>query len=90
MRTGSRPNPAGDRARLVRWRVQRLLTAGFAVDLAERLAREDRVDLHELLELVDRACPPELAARILAPIETDPPLRAAPSEDNSGLVSREQ
>jgi hypothetical protein len=79
MRTGRRPNPAGDRARWVRWRVQRLLTAGFAVDLAEGLAREDQVDLHELLELVDRGCPPDLAARILAPIDDDP--RLGPNVD---------
>lgn len=72
MRTGSRPNPAGDRARWVRWRVRRLVSAGFAADLAEGLAREDSVDLHELLELVDRGCPPDLAARILAPIEDHP------------------
>lgn len=78
MRTGSRSNPAGGRPRWVRWRVQRLLSAGFATDLAESLAREDRVDLHELLELVDRGCPPELAARILAPIEDDPCLRPPP------------
>ncbi len=75
MRTGSRPNPAGDHARWVGWRVQRLVSAGFATDLAEGLAREDSVDLHELLELVDRGCPPELAARIRAPIEEDSGLR---------------
>jgi hypothetical protein len=27
------------------------------------------MDLHALLELVDRGCPPALAARILAPLE---------------------
>jgi len=40
-------------------------------ELAEILARQDRVDLHELLQLVDRGCPPPLAARILAPLEED-------------------
>jgi hypothetical protein len=54
-----------------RWRARRLLSAGFPVDLAERLARADRLDLHELLSLVDRGCPPELAARILAPLDED-------------------
>jgi hypothetical protein len=49
-----------------------LRSAGFAADVAERLAREDRVDLHELLELVDRGCPPLLAARILAPLDDYP------------------
>jgi hypothetical protein len=28
------------------------------------------VDVHALLQLVDRGCPPELAARILSPIGT--------------------
>ena len=59
----------------MRWRTRRLVSAGFAADLAECLAREERVDLHELLELVDRGCPPRLAARILAPIDDR---RAAP------------
>jgi hypothetical protein len=51
--------------------VQRLRSAGFAGDVAERLAGEERMDLHALLELVDRGCPPDLAARILAPLEQD-------------------
>lgn len=49
------------------WRVCWLLESGFAEDLAERLAASN-VDLHALLELVDRGCPPELAARILSPL----------------------
>lgn len=60
-----------DRARWVRWRTRRLLSAGFPPDLAERLARADRIDLHRLLSLVDRGCPPHLAARILAPLDED-------------------
>jgi hypothetical protein len=51
------------------WRTCRLVAAGFERDLAERLARSTTVDLHALLQLVDRGCPPELAARILAPID---------------------
>jgi hypothetical protein len=58
-----------DRAQWVRWRVRQLVRAGFTIDLARRLARADRVDLHQLLELVDRGCPPDLAARILAPAD---------------------
>jgi hypothetical protein len=60
---------AHDRTQWVRWRAQRLRSAGFAPDLSDRLARTDRVDLHRLLELVDRGCPPHLAARILAPLD---------------------
>jgi hypothetical protein len=55
--------------RWVQWREGRLLRAGFAPTLAEVLARQERVDLHELLKLVDRGCPPHLAARILAPLD---------------------
>jgi hypothetical protein len=43
--------------------------AGFPAEVAARLARQDQVDLHALLELIDRGCPPLLAARILAPLE---------------------
>jgi hypothetical protein len=62
----------GDRERWVRWREGRLLSAGFGPDLADVLAHQERVDLHELLKLVDRGCPPHLAARILAPLDRLP------------------
>ena len=54
---------------IVEWRRGRLLHAGFASDLAADLAQDGKVDLHALLDLVDRGCPPDLAARILAPLE---------------------
>jgi len=57
------------------WRSGRLLDAGFPRGLALRLARDTRYDLHALIELVERGCPPSLATRILAPID-DPPLAA--------------
>jgi hypothetical protein len=50
------------------WRRNILIRAGFHPDHAEVLAQDARVDLHDILELVDRGCPPELAARILAPL----------------------
>ena len=53
------------------WRESRLRVAGFESETASRLAREQTVDLHELLELVDRGCPPHLAARILAPLDNE-------------------
>jgi hypothetical protein len=64
-----------DQARWVRWRARRLESAGFPADLARQLARWERVDLHELLELVDQGCPPALAARILAPLDEEPDRR---------------
>jgi hypothetical protein len=48
------------------WRAQRLESAGFSSALATELSADRRVDVHALLELIDRGCPPELAARILA------------------------
>ncbi len=54
--------------RFASWRERTLAAAGFDDGLARRLAGERAVDLHALLELVDRGCPPRLAARILAPL----------------------
>jgi hypothetical protein len=66
------PRPSAD---LVRWRLGRLTAAGFEEELALALAAEGDVDLHALLDLVDRGCPPHLAARIMgsraAGIEAD-------------------
>ena len=53
--------------RYVDWRSRCLREAGFERPAAERLAHDTAWDLHVLLELVDRGCPPELAERILAP-----------------------
>ncbi len=57
---------------VVGWRRGRLLAAGFDPDLAARLATDCRIDLHAVLELTDRGCPPALAARILAPLDEGP------------------
>ena len=51
------------------WRREQLLHAGFPTALAGRLAADPRFDLHALIELVERGCLPELAVRILAPLE---------------------
>lgn len=64
-------DPAGDSTRWVAWRTERLLSAGFPRPLAGRLAADARFDLHALLELVDRGCPPQLAVRITAPLDDD-------------------
>jgi hypothetical protein len=49
------------------WRRDQLCRSGFPHDLAARLASDPEYDLHVLIELVERGCPPELAVRILAP-----------------------
>jgi hypothetical protein len=53
------------------WRREQLVYAGFALPLAARLAKDGRYDLHALIELVERGCRPELAVRILAPIDEE-------------------
>jgi hypothetical protein len=54
---------------IVSWRRDQLVHAGFTLPAAARLAFDARYELHALLELVERGCPPALAARILAPLE---------------------
>ena len=51
------------------WRQAQLVEAGFPEELAYALAADGRYDLHALIELVERGCLPELASRILAPLE---------------------
>jgi hypothetical protein len=58
---------------LARWRQQRLRVAGVPSPLARWVATRSRADLHQLLELIDRGCPPELAVRIVAPLDERPP-----------------
>ena len=54
---------------IVSWRRARLAEAGFTLPLAARLARDPLYDLHALLELAEKGCPPDLAVRIVAPLE---------------------
>jgi hypothetical protein len=67
MQTKTRYDVARDQ--IARWRREQLAAAGFQAPLAARLAEDARYDLHALIELVERGCDPELAVRILAPIE---------------------
>jgi len=53
------------------WRRSQLVRSGFPRQLAGRVADDGRYDLHQLIELVERGCPPELALRILAPLAGD-------------------
>jgi hypothetical protein len=64
-----RPYPGSCDAQFVTWRRSQLMAAGFPDGLATMLASTPGVDLHALLQLVDRGCPAELAARIIAPID---------------------
>jgi hypothetical protein len=54
-----------------RWRREQLLLSGFTPPLAATLAKDPRYDLHRLIELVEGGCPPGLAPRILAPLDSE-------------------
>ncbi|MQA75706.1 MAG: hypothetical protein GEU88_15425 [Solirubrobacterales bacterium] len=56
---------------LTEWRRRRLVHAGFDAELAASIAAHGAIDLHALIELVERGCPPGLAARILAPLDDE-------------------
>jgi hypothetical protein len=62
---------AQGRDEVVRWRCEQLVESGFALALATRVAENAHYDLHALIELVERGCEPDLAVRILAPLEED-------------------
>ena len=66
-------HPQRSRDGVLQWRERMLVSAGFDDALATRVARERDVDLHAVLELVDRGCPPHLAYRILAPLGSEVP-----------------
>ena len=53
------------------WRRSQLVRSGFPEHLAARAAHDGRYDLHRIIELVESGCRPELALRILAPLEGD-------------------
>jgi hypothetical protein len=50
------------------WRRSQLRRAGFDARLAAEVAADPRYDLHAILRLTQRGCPPHLAVRILAPL----------------------
>ncbi|MBW3640735.1 MAG: hypothetical protein KY451_12950 [Actinobacteria bacterium] len=59
--------PLDEQQQLVTWRRQYLSSVGVDAELAARVAADLRWDLHALLQLLERGCPPHLAARICAP-----------------------
>lgn len=66
------PGPATtSRGNLTERRRDQLVRAGFHAELAALVAADRAMDLDALIELVDRGCPPRLAARIHAPLERE-------------------
>ncbi len=53
----------------MRWRRERLSEAGFPLTLATQVATDARYDVHALIELVEQGCRPDLAVRIVAPLD---------------------
>ena len=53
----------------VTWRREQLAYYGFPLRLASQVARNQHFDLHALIELAERGCPPEIAVHILTPLE---------------------
>jgi hypothetical protein len=47
------------------WRYRQLRDMGYDEKEAVRMARDRKIDLHEARKLVERGCPPRLAALIL-------------------------
>jgi hypothetical protein len=54
---------------VVSWRRDQLVASRFPLPLATHVARDPRYDLHALIELAESGCRPELAVRILAPLD---------------------
>lgn len=71
VRTVLEPDRA-ERAAVAAWRRRQLAEAGFPPRLAAALAVE-RVDVHALIGLVERGCRPQLAVRIVAPLDRESP-----------------
>ncbi|HSF26745.1 MAG TPA: hypothetical protein VLC50_04430 [Actinomycetes bacterium] len=67
---------------VITWRVRRLLDAGFEPGQARELAATPGIDLHAVLDLIGRGCPPRLAARILSP--GDEPVDEPPHRPGGG------
>jgi hypothetical protein len=54
---------------MVRWRRDQLVVCGVPASMAAALARNPTCDVHQMIDLVERGCPPHLAVRILAPLD---------------------
>lgn len=63
--------PATARSGIAAWREERLLRAGVHPELAAAIAADCAIDLHAMIDLIERGCPPRLAARILAPLDEE-------------------
>jgi len=63
------PPSSQDSQAVVNWRRLEMIHCGFPRSLAARVARDEQYDLHQLIELVEQGCSPDLAVRVLSPVE---------------------
>jgi hypothetical protein len=54
-----------EQTRVLSWRVERLLDAGYDGETALVIGLDAHIDLHRAIALVSAGCPPETALRIL-------------------------
>ena len=54
-----------EHVRVLSWRVERLLAAGYDGEAALVIGLDPGIDLHTAVRLVQRGCSPETALRIL-------------------------
>lgn len=54
-----------ERDKIVRWRLEQLLSAGYDGGAALIVAMDSSIDLHSAVSLLRRGCPMETALRIL-------------------------
>ena len=53
------------RDRVVQWRIERLLDAGYSREAAVLIGHDTSIDLHLAVELLERGCPMDAALAIL-------------------------
>jgi hypothetical protein len=59
-------SPVGtEHVRVLSWRVERLIDAGYDGETALVIGLDERIDLHRAVSLLRAGCPPDTALRIL-------------------------
>jgi hypothetical protein len=59
------PTTPNEHVRVLSWRVERLLDAGYDGEAALVIGLDAHIDLHRAVALLRAGCPPETALRIL-------------------------
>lgn len=59
------PGRTPEKARVIRWRTEELVRAGYSAFAADVLAVHTEIDLHRAIALPRNGCPHDLALQIL-------------------------